>query len=736
MTDHKLLYDELVAKIKTYHPTSDFSLLEKAYLLSVDAHKEQRRRSGEPYIIHPLKVAYILAELELDMESIIAGILHDTIEDTPYTYEDIAGIFGEEIANLVDGVTKLGKIAYSTKEEMQAENYRKMFLAMAKDIRVILIKLADRLHNLRTLNYMTPEKQREKAQETMDIYAPLAHRLGISKIRIEMEDLCFKYLNPDAYYDLASKIEKKKAEREAIVQQIVDQVRARMEESGIQGTIEGRSKHFFSIYKKMVNQNKTLDEIFDLFAIRAIVDTVKDCYAVLGVVHDMYKPVPGRFKDYIAMPKSNMYQSLHNTLIGPSGEPFEIQIRTWEMHRTSEYGIAAHWKYKEGKAGEDKEDAKLVWLRQILEWQRDMSDNKDFLNAVKLDLNIYTDQVYVFTPQGDVVALPKGSCPIDFAYQIHSAVGNKMVGARVNGKIVNIDYQVQNGDRIDIITSQNSKGPSRDWLNLVKSSQARNKINQWFKREFKEENILKGKELLEKDCKKKGYAPSDLLRPEWLPALVAKFNFKDWDSLCAAIGHGGVKEGQVINRLLEEKKREEARAESDAEALEKLEKNAGRKQKATHSKSGVIVRGVGDVAVRFSHCCNPVPGDEIVGYVTRGRGVSIHRTDCVNIIHLSEEERARLLETEWCMDDPEKTRKSYPAEIRVICNERIGLIMDISRVLSDEGLSVKAFNGRTTRDMTAIFNITIDITGKDQLELLIKRIRNIPDVTDIERVSG
>ena len=736
MTDHKLLYDELVAKIKTYHPTSDFSLLEKAYLLSVDAHKEQRRRSGEPYIIHPLKVAYILAELELDMESIIAGILHDTIEDTPYTYEDIAGIFGEEIANLVDGVTKLGKIAYSTKEEMQAENYRKMFLAMAKDIRVILIKLADRLHNLRTLNYMTPEKQREKAQETMDIYAPLAHRLGISKIRIEMEDLCFKYLNPDAYYDLASKIEKKKAEREAIVQQIVDQVRARMEESGIQGTIEGRSKHFFSIYKKMVNQNKTLDEIFDLFAIRAIVDTVKDCYAVLGVVHDMYKPVPGRFKDYIAMPKSNMYQSLHNTLIGPSGEPFEIQIRTWEMHRTSEYGIAAHWKYKEGKAGEDKEDAKLVWLRQILEWQRDMSDNKDFLNAVKLDLNIYTDQVYVFTPQGDVVALPKGSCPIDFAYQIHSAVGNKMVGARVNGKIVNIDYQVQNGDRIDIITSQNSKGPSRDWLNLVKSSQARNKINQWFKREFKEENILKGKELLEKDCKKKGYAPSDLLRPEWLPALVAKFNFKDWDSLCAAIGHGGVKEGQVINRLLEEKKREEARAESDAEALEKLEKNAGRKQKATHSKSGVIVRGVGDVAVRFSHCCNPVPGDEIVGYVTRGRGVSIHRTDCVNIIHLSEEERARLLETEWCMDDPEKTRKSYPAEIRVICNERIGLIMDISRVLSDEGLSVKAFNGRTTRDMTAIFNITIDITGKDQLEMLIKRIRNIPDVTDIERVSG
>ncbi len=441
------LYQELIEKMKTYHPTKDFDMVEKAYRLAVDAHKDQKRKSGEPYIIHPLKVAYILAELELDRETIVAGILHDVIEDTVYSYEDISRLFSEEIAILVDGVTKLGKLSYSTKEEIQAENYRKMFLAMAKDIRVILIKLADRLHNMRTLDFMTPAKQKEKAQETLDIYAPLAHRLGISKIRTEMEDLCFKYLNPDAYFDLETKIEKKRIERESFVNNIVQDVQAKMDEAGIKGKIEGRSKHFFSIYKKMVNQNKTLDQIYDLFAVRAIVDSVRDCYGVLGIVHTMYKPMPGRFKDYIAMPKSNMYQSLHNTLIGPSGEPFEIQIRTWEMHRTSEYGIAAHWKYKEGKTGDKsmkKEEAKLAWLRQILEWQKDMSDNKEYLDTIKLDLNIFTDQVYAFTPQGDVIQLAKGSTPIDFAYMIHSAVGNKMVGARVNNKMVPIYWTIQN----------------------------------------------------------------------------------------------------------------------------------------------------------------------------------------------------------------------------------------------------------------------------------------------------
>ena len=689
-------------KIKTYHPAKDFDMLEKAYNLAREAHKDQKRKSGEPYIIHPLKVAYILAELELDMESIVAGILHDTIEDTPYTYEDISRIFSEEIAVLVDGVTKLGKLSYSTKEEIQAENYRKMFLAMAKDIRVILIKLADRLHNMRTLNYMTPEKQREKAQETMDIYAPLAHRLGISKIKSEMEDLCFKYLNPEAYFDLAAKIEKKRIERETFVADIVKEVREKMEEAGIKGKIEGRSKHFFSIYKKMVNQKKTLDQIYDLFAVRAIVDSVRDCYAVLGIVHTMYKPMPGRFKDYIAMPKPNMYQSLHNTLIGPSGEPFEIQIRTWEMHRTSEYGIAAHWKYKEGKSGEKgtkKEEAKLAWLRQILEWQKDMSDNKEYLDTIKLDLNIFTDQVYAFTPQGEVIQLPKGSTPIDFAYMIHSAVGNKMVGARVNNRMVTIDYKIQNGDIVEIMTSQNSKGPSRDWLTLVKSSQARTKIKQWFKKEEKEENIIRGRELILADMKKKGLQPTDLLRPEWQELVINKYDFKDWNAVLAAIGYGGLKEGQVVNRLKDEYLKEKRKQQTAEDILNDFEKTVSQKPLKHKSKSGIVVEGVGDVAVRFSKCCSPVPGDEIIGFVTRGRGVTIHRTDCINILNLSNEERGRLIDAEW---DTQYTHgevdASYLAEIRVIANDRTGLLLEISRHLADEDISVKGFNIRTTTD--------------------------------------
>lgn len=644
------LYQELIEKMKTYHPTKDFDMVEKAYRLAVDAHKDQKRKSGEPYIIHPLKVAYILAELELDRETIIAGILHDVIEDTVYSYEDISRLFSEEIAILVDGVTKLGKLSYSTKEEIQAENYRKMFLAMAKDIRVILIKLADRLHNMRTLDFMTPAKQKEKAQETLDIYAPLAHRLGISKIRTEMEDLCFKYLNPDAYFDLETKIEKKRIERESFVNNIVQDVQAKMDEAGIKGKIEGRSKHFFSIYKKMVNQNKTLDQIYDLFAVRAIVDSVRDCYGVLGIVHTMYKPMPGRFKDYIAMPKSNMYQSLHNTLIGPSGEPFEIQIRTWEMHRTSEYGIAAHWKYKEGKTGDKsmkKEEAKLAWLRQILEWQKDMSDNKEYLDTIKLDLNIFTDQVYAFTPQGDVIQLAKGSTPIDFAYMIHSAVGNKMVGARVNNKMVPIYWTIQNGDIVEIMTSQNSKGPSRDWLGIVRTSQARTKIKQWFKAEEKEENIVRGKEILAADMRKKGFQPQELLRPEWVEIVLNKYDFKNWDALTAAVGYGGLKEGQVVNRLRDEYLKEKRKQQTAEELLHDIEKTVDSKPVKRHkSRSGIIVEGVGDVAVRFSKCCSPVPGDDIVGFVTRGRGVTIHRTDCINVMNLSNEERHRLINAE------------------------------------------------------------------------------------------
>lgn len=738
------LYKELIDKIKTYHPSDDFSMVEKAYKLAVEAHKEQKRKSGEPYIIHPLKVAYILAELELDMETITAGILHDIIEDTPYTYEDIAHLFSEEIAALVDGVTKLGKLSYTTKEEAQAENYRKMFLAMAKDIRVILIKLADRLHNMRTLNYMTPEKQREKAQETLDIYAPLAHRLGISKIRSEMEDLCFKYLNPDAYFDLAAKIQKKKEERDQFVQSMVQELQTKMNEAGIKGKVYGRTKHFFSIYKKMVNQNKTLDQIYDLFAIRALVDSVKDCYAVLGIVHTAYTPMPGRFKDYIAMPKPNMYQSLHNTLIGPHGQVFEVQIRTWEMHRTSEYGIAAHWKYKEGRANEKSskaqksEEAKLAWLRQIMEWQKDMSDNKEYLDTIKLDLNIYSTQVYAFTPRGDVIQLTKDSTPIDFAYMIHSAVGNKMVGARVNNKIVPLDHKIQNGDIVEIITSQNSKGPNRDWLAIVKTAQARTKIKQWFKKEEKEENIIRGREMILADIKKKGYQPQDLLRPEWEEIVLVKYDFKTWDALLAAVGYGGMKEGQVVNRLKDEYLKEKRKTQTAEDALKDFEKTIDQKPVKKHkSKSGVVVEGIGDVAVRFSKCCSPVPGDEIIGFVTRGRGVTIHRTDCINVINLSNEERGRLINAEWDTQFAKgESNTSYLAELKVVANDRVGLIVEISRQLADDDISVKGFNVRTTKDMQAILNVTIEIKTKEQLERVVTRLKNLRDVTEVERVSG
>ncbi len=740
MSIEKELYDELVDRIIKYHPTKDFSMLENAFNLAVSAHKGQLRKSGEPYIIHPLKVAYILADLELDMETIVSGILHDTIEDTQYSYDDIERIFGEEVANLVDGVTKLGRLSYSvsvSKEEIQAENYRKMFMAMAKDIRVILIKLADRLHNMRTLNYMTAAKQKEKAQETLDIYAPLANRLGISKVKVEMEDLCFKYLYPEEYKDLVAKIDLKREECLTYVNSIVAQLKEKMEESSIEGKVYGRNKHLFSIYKKMKNQNKTFDQIYDLFAVRAIVNTVRDCYAVLGIVHDMYKPMPGRFKDYIAMPKPNMYQSLHNTLIGPNGEPFEIQIRTFEMHRTSEYGIAAHWKYKEGGSSNTtaSEQEKLSWLRQILEWQTSMSDNKEFMDTLKTDLNIYDDQVYAFTPQGDVLSLPAGSTPIDFAYMIHTAVGNKMVGARVNGKIVTFDYKIKNGDRIEILTSQNSKGPGSDWLNLAKSSQARTKINQWFKKELKEENIIKGRELLAADAKKKGFVLADLMKPEWIDAIYRKYAFKSWDAICAGVGFGGIKEGQIINRLIEEYRKETKKNQTAEDIIKKMEETAAIKHTPrSKSRSGVIVKGVGDVAVRFSHCCNPVPGDEIVGFVTRGRGVSIHRTDCVNIINLNEFERHRLIDAEW--DTECKRDMSFTAEVKIICGDRVGLVLDISKAIADEGILIKSFNTRTTKDGTSILNVIMVIKDTDQLEKICTKFKNIPSVDEIERVSG
>ena len=604
-TSPDVLYQELIASVRKYHPSTDISMIEKAYRIARDAHEGQSRKSGEPYIIHPLCVGIILADLELDKETIVAGLLHDVVEDTVMTSEEIAQEFSGEVALLVDGVTKLGQLSYSAdKVEVQAENLRKMFLAMAKDIRVIMIKLADRLHNMRTLKYMKPEKQKEKARETMDIYAPIAQRLGISKIKVELDDLSLKYLEPEVYYDLVEKIALRKSAREAFVQGIVDEVSSHIEEAGIKAQIYGRVKHFFSIYKKMVNQDKTLDQIYDLFAVRIVVDSVKDCYAALGVIHEMYKPIPGRFKDYIAMPKQNMYQSLHTTLIGPNGQPFEIQIRTFEMHRTAEYGIAAHWKYKESSDGKkpvaQQEEEKLSWLRQILEWQRDMSDNREFLTLLKSDLDLFAENVYCFTPAGDVKNLPNGSTPIDFAYSIHSAVGNKMIGARVNGKLVNIDYIIQNGDRIEILTSQNSKGPSRDWLKIVKSTQAKNKINQWFKNERKEDNIIKGKELLVSYCKAKGIVLSNLLKPTYMESIMRKYGFRDWESTLAAIGHGGLKEGQVVNRLQEEYDKQHKKELTDADILEAAESKE--RMRVAKSKGGIVVKGIHDVAVRFCMC--------------------------------------------------------------------------------------------------------------------------------------
>ena len=748
-TSPEILYDELIASVKKYHPSTDISMIEKAYKIAYEAHEGQKRKSGEPYIIHPLCVAIILADLELDKETIVAGLLHDVVEDTVMTTEEITKEFGAEVALLVDGVTKLGQLSYSAdKVEVQAENLRKMFLAMAKDIRVILIKLADRLHNMRTLKYMKPEKQKEKARETMDIYAPLAQRLGISKIKVELDDLSLKYLEPEVYYDLVEKIALRKTERQKFVDGIVAEVRAHIEKAGIKAQIDGRVKHFFSIYKKMVNQDKTLDQIYDLFAVRIIVDTVKDCYAALGVIHEMYKPIPGRFKDYIAMPKPNHYQSLHTTLIGPNGQPFEIQIRTYEMHKTAEYGIAAHWKYKETKGSEAKvknDEAKMAWLRQILEWQRDMSDNKEFLSVIKSDLNLFSDSVYCFTPNGDVKTLPAGSTPIDFAYAIHTAVGNKMVGARVNGNIVKLDYQIQNGDQIDIITSQNSKGPSRDWLLIVKSTQAKNKINQWFRTEFKEENIVRGKELLAQYAKTKSIDLYKYVKPEYTEACKRKYGFKDWDSVCAAIGHGGLKEGQVINKLIYEYEKKNKRVVSDEqvkEAIENAKEAKGIKEgsessstKSGGKKSGIVVMGLDDLAVRFSRCCNPVPGDEIVGFVTRGRGISIHRTDCVNMIHLPVEERNRLIEAEWSAQ-AKKNEDYYPVEIVIYSYNRSGVLFDVSKIFTENEIDVKSMNVRTSKQDKATIVVGFETRGVEQLNKLVKKLRNVESVIDIERRSN
>lgn len=732
------LYARLIEKIKHYHPSAyDLRMIDKAYNFAKKSHGDQKRKSGEPYIIHPIHTALILADLELDKESIMAGLLHDVMEDTAATREIMIKEFGEEVTDLVDGVTKLTKLDYDVdKVEEQAENLRKMFLAMAKDIRVILIKLADRLHNMRTLMYMTPEKQKEKSKETMDIYAPIADRLGISKIKIELDDLALRYLEPEKYKELVDGVHERLEHREEFMSNLIAEVAGYIEKAGIKATIDGRVKHYFSIYKKMTMQHKTLDQIYDVFAVRIIVDSVMECYGALGIIHEKYTPVPGRFKDYIAMPKQNMYQSLHTTLIGPNGQPFEIQIRTYEMHKTAEYGIAAHWKYKENITGDgDNEEQKIAWLRQILEWQRDMSDNHEFINLLKDDLNMFSERVYCFTPNGDVKNLPSGSTPIDFAYSIHSAVGNKMVGARVNGKMVNIDYKLQNGDRVEIITSNNSTGPSRDWLKVVQSTQAKNKINVWFKQQNKEENIVKGKELIEKYCKAKNINLSEILKPAYMEKVRLKYSYKEWDSLIASIGHGGLKEGQIVNKLLDEYEKEHKVEITDDDVLKDTNNNKANVPRKSNSKSGIIVEGMDDVAVRFSKCCSPVPGDEIVGFVTRGRGVSIHRTDCINIMNLPDIERGRLIEASWAADEGKQDGK-YMTEIVIYANNRVGILTDLSRIFTERNIDVNSINSRTSKSDIATITMTFAIQGTEELNSLIAKIRTIDSIIDIERTSS
>ena len=739
------LYEGLIARVQKYHPSDDITMIEKAYNIAREAHKDQLRKSGEPYIIHPLCVSIILADLELDKETIAAGLLHDVVEDTILTKDEIDEEFGSDVALLVDGVTKLQSLQlpadYKDKTaeqlEMQAENLRKMFLAMAKDIRVILIKLADRLHNMRTLTHMPPEKQHRIAQETLDIYSPIAGRLGISKIKVELDDLSLKYLKPEIYKDLKEKVSEKKEEREAYVEKIAKDVEAAIAEAGIKGEVNGRVKHFFSIYKKMHNQGKTLDQIYDLFAVRIIVESVKDCYAALGIIHEMYKPIPGRFKDYIAMPKVNMYQSLHTTLIGPNGAPFEIQIRTYDMHRAAEYGIAAHWKYKEasdGKKIETQEEEKLVWLRQILEWQRDMSDNREFMNLLKSDLNLFSEDVYCFTPHGEVKNLQNGSTPIDFAYSVHSAIGNKMIGAKVNGKLVPIDYVIQNGDRIEILTSQNSKGPSRDWLAIAKSTSTKNKINQWFRSQQKEENVNHGKELIADYCKTKGIELSDITKAEYINIIVHKYGFHDWDAVLAAVGLGALKEGGIVNKLCELYEKDHKKDLTDEEVIAAANiSNAP--VRINGSGNAIIVKGVHDVAVRFSRCCNPVPGDDIVGFVTRGRGVSIHRRDCVNVAEMTMEDKSRLIEARWENDGIIGSEK-YTADIKIFANDRRGLLADVSRVLTENNISILSLNTRTSKQGLATMDTSFQVSSREELVTVIDKIRQIDSVIDIERSTG
>ena len=717
--------ERLIDKIKKYNPTGDFALVEKAFDWAVEKHKGQTRVSGEPFSTHPIKVAHILADMELDVRSIAAALLHDVVEDTDTTEEDIEREFGETIALLVSGVTKLGKIPYISKEEQQIENLRKMFLAMARDVRVIVIKLADRLHNLRTMKSMPEVKQREKARETLEVYAPLAHRLGMSKIKMEMEDLSLRYIDPIGYYEIVDKIAQKRGEREQYIIDIIDVLKNRLQEFGIEAHVEGRAKHFYSIYRKMFMQNKSMDELYDLFAVRIIVNTDADCYAVLGMVHDLFKPIPGRFKDYIAMPKPNMYQSLHSTLIGPNGTSFEIQIRTWEMHRTAENGIAAHWKYKEGKSGKSDLDSKLEWIKQLLEIQKDLTNAEDFMQTLKIDM--FSDEVFVFTPKGDVISLPAGSTPIDFAYAIHSAVGNKMQGAKVNGKIVTLDYILQNGDIIEVLTSNAVHGPNLDWLKIAKTSQARNKINQWLKKENREDNIIKGKELFEKELKKSLIPVSYMNNEELFQSTLMKYGFRQAEDVFATLGYGGSTATKFLTKFKELCKKD---MESKQEEIT-IPEQIFVKTTSKGNHSGVVVEGIENCLIRISHCCNPVPGDNIVGYITRGRGVAVHRTDCINIVNarFSDEEKMRFINVHWASE----VENNFQALICINATDRNSLLMDITALTGDLRIPLRSVNARTAKNNLAIVEIGIEVRDTEQLDSLMKKLKNIDGVLSVVR---
>ena len=715
-------FEALMEKIKKYNQNAaeEEAILRKAYDFCKEQHGNQLRHSGEPYFVHPYEVACILADMELDSEAIIAGLLHDIIEDTPYAYEQMKEDFGENVAVLVEGVTKLDKIKVISKEEAHIENLRKMFFAMAEDIRVVLIKLADRLHNMRTLKHMKPEKQLEKAKETLDVYAPLAYRLGISKIKIELEDLSLKYLDSVAYYEIVDGLSQKQSERDAYVQNVRNVIADKMGAMNIECHISARAKHIFSIFRKMYNQNKTLDEIYDLFAVRIIVDTVAECYAVLGIVHEEYKPIPGRFKDYIAMPKPNMYQSLHTTVIGPDGQPFEIQIRTWDMHRVAERGVAAHWKYKEGKAGNADN---LEWVNKLLEIQSESVDPEDFMRTLKIDM--FSDEVFVFTPRGDVVALPAGSTPIDFAFYIHSAVGYKMTGAKANSKIVTLDYKLQNGDIVEVITSGANKGPSMDWLKIVKTSTARSKINSWFKKENRDANIERGRNAIDAEFKRLGLSQTDLFKSKYLDPMLKRYGFAGVEEMYAAIGFGGITAAKVVARL---------RDSYQTDNKENLPPEIVVKQskiKPNKTNLGIEVKGVDNCLVRLSKCCNPVPGDDIIGFITRGRGVSVHRCDCINIQeeNLTEDMRSRMIQCDWL----EGISTSFSAELSLACTNRNGILADVIGVVSEQKLNLLATNARALKDKTALIDITIEVTSKEQIDSIIRKLHRVPGVYEIKR---